>query len=1092
MSSGPEFTIVEQPFIDQLVKMGWKHTTGNIDHPSVTDREEFREVLLKSDLRKALVRINRNEAGETWLDDGRVNQAITALERLGTAKPMEANQAATALLLLGTVVDGVEGWDQGRGRTVQYIDWETPENNTFRVINQFRVDEPGGQAKKFIIPDLVLFINGIPVVVVEAKSPTVNEPIPEAINQLQRYANQRSWVEDNEGNERLFHYNQFVVATSFDEARVSTFSAMAVHYLEWKDTSPIPMAEVAQALGKTKLSSQEKLVAGMLTPSHLLDIIRHFTLFATFGGKRVKLVARYQQFRAVQLATQRMLTGKTRLEDGEYDRRGGIIWHTQGSGKSLTMVFLVRKMRSILALRRFKIVMVTDRTDLQKQLADTATLTGESLTVVKPRKAGSRTVPSVEVLQETLRRPGKDLVFAMIQKYQTDTPDSDDEDAMPSKVTEPFPVLNEDDSILVMVDEAHRSQGSALHANLLQSMPNCVRMGFTGTPIIMGNKKRTHQIFGEFIDRYTIKQAEADGATLPILYEGRTAKGAVADGRNLDEVFEDMFETWTKEDLDRLKAKYATKGHVLEAPAMIVAKARDMLRHYVENILPNGFKAQVVAHSRRATIRYQEAFEIARIELVAKLVTLGPDLLNLDQDQQERLDDDVLFLLRARPYLDTIRGLEFAPVISSGNNDDPYWKRWTDRSKIDARIVRFKKPLFHEDPKKRDGLAFMIVKSMLLTGFDAPVEQVMYLDRSIKEAELLQAIARVNRTNGETKKAGIVVDYFGVARHLKTALAAYTEEDVEGALESMKDEIPKLRDQHRRVVDILLSRGLEDITDTEGAVEILRESSVRADFKVKLKTFLATLDLVLPRPEGLPYVADAKVLAFIHARARNRYRDDERLIGQEVGAKVRKLIDDYIVARGIDIKIPPVAITDAKFDTEVNKEGSPRAKASEMEHAIRSHIRKHLDEDPEHYEKLSVRLSGILKELGDQWNELVKALQKLIDEARAGRQSDETGLDPETQAPFLDVLKREVFGDAAISTEELDRLCRITIELVAHIEQEVRLVGFWKNAHAQEVLRKWVVGFLDDNDEVVPFDKQEYVADRIVELAKANHHKLAR
>jgi len=368
----------------------------------------------------------------------------------------------------------------------------------------------------------------------------------------------------------------------------------------------------------------------------------------------------------------------------------------------------------------------------------------------------------------------------------------------------------------------------------------------------------------------------------------------------------------------------------------------------------------------------------------------------------------------------------------------------------------------------------------------------MYLDRSIKEAELLQAIARVNRTNGETKKAGIVVDYFGVARHLKKALAAYTEEDVEGALESMKDEIPKLRDQHRRVVDILVSRGLEDITDTEGAVEILREQSVRADFKVKLKAFLATLDLVLPRPEGLPYVADAKILAFIHARARNRYRDDERLIGEEVGAKVRKLIDDYVIARGIDIKIPPVAITDAKFEAEVGKEGSPRAKASEMEHAIRSHIRKHLDEDPEHYEKLSVRLKGILKELGDQWDDLVRALQALVDEARAGRQGDDTGLDPETQAPFLDVLKRQVAGDATVSSEELDRLCRITIEMVAHIQQEVRNVGFWKNSHAQEVLRKWVIGFLDDNDEVVPFDKQEYVADRIVELAKANHHKLVR
>ncbi len=304
----------------------------------------------------------------------------------------------------------------------------------------------------------------------------------------------------------------------------------------------------------------------------------------------------------------------------------------------------------------------------------------------------------------------------------------------------------------------------------------------------------------------------------------------------------------------------------------------------------------------------------------------------------------------------------------------------------------FKMPLFADGPNTFAGdnaapLAFLLVKSMLLTGFDAPVEQVMYLDRPIKEAELLQAIARVNRTHatGEVEKgSGIVVDYYGVARHLKEALAAYAAEDIDGALQSLKDEIPKLRDRHHRAVDVFTGRDIADIADTEACVELLRDEKLRAEFHVKLKQFLATLDLVLPRPEALPFVDDAKTLAHIQARARNRYRSNERLIGKEVGEKVRRLIDEHIISLGIDPKIPPVEITADDFEEQVDAQRSPRAKASEMEHALRYHIRKHLDEDPIHFERLSERLSGILKEFEGRWEENGRG----VEEARAG---DEAG-----------------------------------------------------------------------------------------------------
>jgi len=1083
MSQGPEFTRVESPFMDQLDRMGWKLVTGSLESPSVTGRESFREVLIKDDLRKALHRINLRD-GEPWLDDGRISQAVSELDRISAPKLIEANQEATKLLLEGVTVEGLPDWEQGRSRTIHFIDWQNPENNTFTVMNQFRVDCPGGLSKGFIVPDLVLFVNGIPVVVVECKSPGSSEPVPTAIDQLRRYSNQRKdagEVDDNEGNEKLFHTNQFLVATSFDEARAGTIGADGQFFLEWKDTAPVPLADAAAELelaSSTQLSSQQKLIAGMLRPAHLLDIIRHFTLHQEASGRTVKVVCRYQQFRAVQAAIHQLRHGKTRAQDGEYDRRGGIIWHTQGSGKSLTMVFLVRKLRSLPELRRFKVVVVTDRTDLQRQLSETAALTGETVMVGK----------SVEKVKDLLQQKGPGLVFAMIQKYAERDRDGEGE-ATGTEAAE-FPLLNEDQSILVLVDEAHRSNSSALHANLLNALPNCARIGFTGTPIIMGEKKRTHEIFGEFLDRYTIRESEADGATVPILYEGRTAKGGVRDGGDMDQLFEDMFPEYSEETLEEIKRRYATTGPVLEAPLLIADNARDMMRHYVENILPNGLKAQVVAFSRRAAVRYLDALKQARDELVREAEALPEGVRALDDETLQEKPRKVRAAVRTSRNLPLLRRLEFAPVISGDNNDDPAWHEWSDPGKTAIRIKRFIKPLIHDDPEKADPLAFLIVKSMLLTGFDAPVEGVMYLDRPIREAELLQAIARVNRT-GHHKTAGLIVDYYGVARHLKEALAAYSQEDIEGALQSLKDELPKLRDRHYRVIELFLSRGVEELGDDEACVQLLADERLRAEFTVKLKQFLITLDLVLPRPEGLPYVRDAKRLSLIYARARGRYRVGIPVLGKTVGAKVRKLIDEHVISLGVDPKIPPISITDAKFAAHVEKQVSPRARASEMEHAIRYHIREHIDQDPVHYGKLSERLEEILKTYGENWEQLALALQPFANEVEGGRQRDESGLEPQTEAPFFGLIKRECEKQQPVSPAQAERLIALTRQLVSHVRSEVAVVGFWKNAHAQEVLRGQILELLDAQD-LVPWERLDALSDELMALAKANHPKLVR
>jgi type I restriction enzyme R subunit len=682
----PEYIYVEKPTIDQLISMGWQHIEGSWDNPQVTDRENFKQVLISHSLKTAIKRINLDDNGNPWLDDTQVNAAVSQLERLGAQRLMEANQAATELLLKGTTVQGQDGKD----RTVHFIDFEHPYRNDFLAINQYRVDPPWATGKGgFIVPDIVLLVNGIPLVVIECKSPNLDNPITEAIRDLLQYSNQRGSSQP-EGAEKLFHYNQLMIAASRGRAAAGTIGANYEHYVEWKDVTPPeppllrgqqqqaaqevppltrdateevpPLATGARGV-LPELNSRQTLIAGMLQPANLLDILRNFTLFKTSGGRTIKLAPRYQQYRAVHksiqllLNRQNSLNPKSKIPNPKSD--GGIIWHTQGSGKSLTMVYLIRKIRTIPALRRFKIVVVTDRTDLEKQLSDTAVLTGEPLQKAK----------NVKKLENYLKQPGAGLVFGMIQKFKGGE-DSEEEEKI-----EPMPKnLNPSEDILVLIDEAHRSHASTLHTNLLTALPNCARIGFTGTPIVQSAKKTTKQIFGDFIDQYNIRQSQEDKVTLPILYEGLEARGAVTQGDDLDKLFEIVFQDKTPEERAQIKAKYATKTQVCEARELIKAKAKNMLRHYCDRILPGGFKAQVVASTRLAAVRYQEAFLEAQRELVQQLETRAPILQTFDTETLENLDSETRFLAQALPHLETIRRLEFAAVISADKMTIPTGK----------------------------------------------------------------------------------------------------------------------------------------------------------------------------------------------------------------------------------------------------------------------------------------------------------------------------------------------------------------------------------------------------------------------------------
>ncbi len=1153
-----EYDLVEKPFCQQLQTLGWQWIEGDPDLPETTERTSSREVLLKERLAAALGKLNLRD-GKPWLDDARIARAIRDLEQAAGHRLMDINQSATELLLKGTVADGLADWEFGRPQPLKFVDFENPENNDFLVINQFKVELTSGRGH--VIPDAVLFVNGIPVGVAEFKSPAIESPIQEAINQLLRYSNQRREVwptlyTDNEGVERLFYTNQLLIASDFFEARAATIGAPPEAYLEWLDTSPVPLSTVAQELGLIPpnpeleqasreltevgpeeaersgtplffrtpeqtaairhgggpiLQSQEILVAGILRPAHFLDLIRNFTVFQQADGKTRKVAAHYQQFRAIHKSVTRLLEGRTKAQGAARDERGGVVWHTQGSGKSLSMVFLVRKMRMSERLKRFKVVAVTDRTDLEGQLRETARLSGETL---RPNDNDKKLRESpTACTQRVLRERTPDVVFAMLQKYQdvsrrdaadkvamtivrkekkpgTDQPVHEKLVTLEENIHfEEFPLLNESEDILVLVDEAHRSHTRTLHRNLRKALPNAAIIGFTGTPILSKEKTETREIFGEFIDKYLLQDAELDGATVPILYEGRTADGMVKDAPGLDELFEDMFRDYTPSELAVIKAKYATESDVLEAPLLIEQKARDMLQHFVGVVLPEGYKAQLVATSRQAAVTYREKLLQARDLLVAEVDALPAATLALSDDELQRLDARARFLVRARAVLPKLQALEVAVVISGDHNDPEAWWDWADKAKQEERTTRFKRKLAIEKTDKTDPLCILAVNNMLLTGFDAPVEQVLYLDRKIVAHDLLQAIARVNRTSG-SKKCGYVVDYIGVARHLNDALKEYDGEDVEGSLIDISLELPKLLDRRARAVAVFTDHGVVDLQNqVNQCVELLEDLQIRADFINKLRLFYETLNILEHRPEVPGDVfRDAKLLGFINKVAANLYRDPAlNLLG--VAEKVKALINTHISARGVDPKIPATRITDAEFERVLAGQTSSRARAAQMQHAARYHIHGFTNQNPAYARKMSEKLEEILQRFKDDWDALERELRKFIEELKQGDQQDFPGLDSRVQVPFVRLVLEECGKGRELSAQQRQTAIATTLEMVDRIRQEIRKVGFWKNLPMRDLLTRTLVRDLDKAG-ICRAGGERDLAQRLVALAKENHENL--
>ena len=1073
-----EYSEVEQPFLTQLAGLGWTiidQGAGVPTDPAPSLRTTFRDWYLPDVFAQSVKSLNRLPDGNSWLTDRQIEDLRQQLRRHPNLTLLEANEAVQKLLFKAQV-DVNEATGEA-DPVVKLIDFANPERNTFHAINQFRVDTPGC-VKGFIIPDIVLFVNGIPLVVVECKKggPTCANPMAEAFAQLQRYMGAREDTRRaglKEGEPRFFHSNMMLIRSSGRQADYGTITSGEEHFYPWK--TQWPDAD-ASAEGK---SQQEQLISGMLNKANLLSILRSFSLFMdTDAGPRIKVVCRYQQFRAANKIIEKLRHGQS------VEERGGVVWHTQGSGKSLTMVFVARMLRASGDLSDYKILLINDRTDLEDQLGETAKLIGGKV----------RTIESARALRDELSTDSSTVNMVMVHKFQirdaalpvsvanalgTDL-------AIPSAQT--FGVVNASDRILLMIDEAHRTQGSDLGDNIFEAFPNAARIALTGTPLITDRhgEKRTHRRFGEYIDQYKLMDAVNDGVTLQILYEGRTADTALNDKHGFDTQFENLFRDRSEEEILAIKKKYGATGDILEAEQRIRAVAKDMVAHYLANIFPNGFKAQVVCHSKLAAWHYRNAIRDELAETVDRLKA------------------------EASPDNHLIRRVEFlkAAVIISGDgtNEAAYITDLRKEARTLNAVDNFCRSFDFDDPEKiNSGIGFLIVCDMLLTGFDAPIEQVMYIDKKISEHTLLQAIARTNRVK-KGKQRGYIVDYVGLTENLTDALQLYAatgeQQELASGLKNITSEVPVLEERFERLVQLFTVGkvdkirafvmgelpGVEDeAAAVHSAVNLLKNERLRADFDVYLKKFLSSLDVILPNSAAHAFRVPAKRFGYIQRVARERYKDESLNLG-DAGAKVRSLINEHLISLGISPKVPPVELLDAEFIEKLNRhaQGNDEAKASEMEHAIRKHCTVHHDEDPAFYKRLSEKIDSLIHQHQSDWTRLADELEKVREEAVAGRKSGESGMSKEATTYFEHVVS-EAFPDGDIPLPARTKMRTLMEEMVDTLQDSIGSLDFWNNPDKQKRARSEIKQAIIRSDIPELKQKRERVAVEVMNLAKNRH-----
>ncbi len=891
-----EDDISKKPALELLQKLGYTYISP--DEALAMRGGKTSNVLLEEVLRKQLRELNSIKIGnhkEARFSDQNIENGVIAMRNV----PMEGgylsgNEAIYNMLTLGKAFEQSIDGDK-KNYTMQYIDWDEPQNNVYHVTEEFAVTRTG--IADTYRPDIVLFVNGIPLVVIECKRPDVKGAEEQAKSQHLR--NQQ-----DDGIRGLYVYSALLLAVGNSFGSYGTTGAAANFWCKWHEmfnsneeelNYKKKLLEIVNKDSETTRTptQQDEYIYNLCRPERLLELIYHFTQF----DAGIKKLARYQQYFTVKKVVERVKT----IEAGR--RNGGVVWHTQGSGKSLTMVMLAQMIAT--EIKNPRIILVTDRTDLDYQITKTFRKCGKD---VDNANTGKKLV-------ELLESETDAVITTIINKFATAV----------KKIRQPLTNPN----IFVLIDEAHRSQYKELAIQMERVLPNACKIAFTGTPLTKDDK--TARTFGGIIKPvYTINQAVKDNAVRPLLYEGRIVPQSVMEGP-IDSFFTHVCEDLTEEQSTDLKKKFSRAGVLNQTEQRIYSIATDISKHYVENWKDTGFKAMLVTPKKHVAILYKKFLdEIGKV--TSEVLITAPDDREGEETAYGKTQEDV----------------------------KAFWKQMMDehgtsRKYQENLISRFKG---HENPE------IMIVVDKLLTGFDEPKVAVMYIDRKLCGHTLLQAVARANRVC-EGKQYGYIIDYYGVLKDLDDALGVYSNYDEEGkgvfreTLVPIGDKISELPQRSSDLWDMF--KTIPNKRDFEAYAQSLRLEDRRHEFYDRLKSFSSVLRLALSTKEFHDttddktiqrYKEDMRMFAKLRTAVQLRYSDTINYKKYE--ARIEKLINQHVESDEVKVITQLVNIFDKEnFKKEIDKIVGTAAKADTIASRTAKYIKENMDSDPAFYKKFS-------------------------------------------------------------------------------------------------------------------------------------------
>ena len=921
-----ENNISQIPALKMLHKLGYKYLLP--DEVMRLRGNSTSNVLLEPILRDQLTKINTVQVSSyrtTMFSEQNIIAGIDALKNLPMSEGyISASQAVYDLLTAGKTLEQIVDGDK-KSYVMQYIDWNNIENNVFHVTEEFAVSRTG--MNDTYRPDIVLFVNGIPLCIIECKRPDIKDSLNQAISQHLR--NQKE-----DGIRSLYVYSALLLATNVNEVSYATTGTPKKFWNKWTEqfadktaeelyryklaekvnekSNRIDIswngynrmsAEPSEEYGAPLIpSAQDAYLYDLCRPERLLNLMYKYTLY----DDGIKKIARYQQYFAVEKVMERIRN----IEGGR--RKGGVIWHTQGSGKSLTMVLLAQAILLDKSIKNPRIILVTDRTDLDRQITTTFR---KCQVHVENATTGSNLVKLLESKSST-------VITTIINKFETAVR------GLKSPLTDP--------NIFVLIDEGHRSQYGEMGIKMEKALPNACFIAMTGTPL-MKKEKSTAAKFGGIIQPiYTVDQAVKDGAVVPLLYEGRMVPQMVH-AESIDRYFDRICEWMTDAQRADMKKKFSRADQINQTEQRIYAIAWDISQHFQKNWQGSKFKAQLVAPRKRVAIMYKKFLDEINI--------VSSEVLITSPDTREGEDD---------AFGDT------------SNTEVAFWKRMMDEhgtpKKYEQNIInRFKN-------SEKPGI--IIVVDKLLTGFDEPKNTVLYLDRKLKDHTLLQAIARVNRVCDD-KEFGYIVDYYGVFSNLNDALEIYTdfdEEDLNGTYTNIADEVAKLAQRHSDVWEIL--KPVKNTNDLEAYGEILRLEDKRATFYERLTTYARTLKIALssidfhkttPQEQIDRYKNDLAMFLKLRKTVQERFSDT--IDYSQYEGQIQKLIDTHIESGDVEIITELINIFDKeKFAEEVEKIVGKVAKADTIASRTAKYINESIETDPAFFKKFSKMLEEAIEE----------------------------------------------------------------------------------------------------------------------------------